>query len=77
MMTIEYPYGLYLPIFPTLYGAVTEDRLERCVERLMDRADAALMSGRATQQQYDSWCAALSRWADAQRTLPDVYWRVA
>lgn len=52
------PYGGYLPIFPTLYGA-TEDKVERVVEQLTNRADAHFMAGRATQAQYDDWTKAL------------------
>jgi hypothetical protein len=54
-----------LPTFPTFIEKPSEERLEREVERLMDRADAALMDGRATQPEYDSWTKALDRWADS------------
>lgn len=65
---MESPYGLHLPIFPCLdYRPITEDRIERVVERLVDRADAALLDGRATQRQYDAWQKALRDWADEQR----------
>ena len=58
------PYGRHLPIFPHIYNAVTEDQLERLIERLMDRADAALLSNDATQDQYDLWVKALNAWAN-------------
>lgn len=61
-MTITSPYGDHLPIFPTLYGKLSEDRLERIVERLVDRADHHFLAGRATQAQYDAWMKALDRW---------------
>ena len=60
------PYGAHLPIFPTLYGCITEERIETAVEKLTDRADGALMSGKATQAQYDAWSAALQAWSDRQ-----------
>lgn len=60
------PFGDYLPIFPTIYASpsnpVTEDRIERTVERLTDCADRALMDGKATQEQYDRWNVALNNW---------------
>lgn len=55
-----------LPVFPTLYGMVTEERIERNVERLMDSADHLFMAGKATQAQYDAWVKALDAWAAAQ-----------
>jgi len=65
-MTIQSPYGYFLPIFPSLdYAAIDADRVERTAERLMDRADKALMEGRASQVQYDKWVRALNEWADA------------
>lgn len=60
------PYGLHLPLFPMLYSwasnPLTEDRIERTVERVIDRADIALMEGKATQEQYDRWNVALNSW---------------
>lgn len=62
-----HPYGRNLPLFPVLHHMpdypLTEDRIEREVERLVDRADAAFMAGRASQDEYDRWNAALNRWA--------------
>ena len=60
---ITSPYGENLPIFPTLYGCPGEAEVERVVERLMDRADKALMRGLATQVQYDAWVRALDAWS--------------
>jgi hypothetical protein len=65
---LESPYGLHLPIFPCFYDKPSEDRLETVVSRLMDRADSALLSGKATQAQYDAWTRALDRWADSVKT---------
>jgi hypothetical protein len=53
-----------LPIFPTLYGEVTEARIERMVERMFDVGDAILLSGDATQEQYDDWAAMLGNYAN-------------
>lgn len=61
------PYGAHLPLFPCLdYQPISEQRIERTVERLFDRADLALMDGRATQAEYDRWSARCSQWADEQ-----------
>ena len=53
-----------LPIFPALYGEVTEDRIERFVERMYDIGDKILMQGDATQEQYDEWSAMLGNYAN-------------
>ena len=61
---LDSPYGMHLPIFPACdIDKPTEDRLERIIERLMDRTDKALLSGKATQVQYDAWIKALNNWA--------------
>ena len=39
---------------------MTEDQIERWVERHMDSLDAALMAGRLSQREYDQRCAALN-----------------
>lgn len=66
-MTIESPYGDHLPIFPYLgYAPVSESRIERVVESLFNCADNALMTGKATQEQYDAWSKQLNKWADEQ-----------
>ena len=59
-----------LPMFPSLYTQ-NEERIERAAEHLMDNADAQLMSGAVTQEQYDRWTKALDRWAD------DCYGRIS
>lgn len=63
---MQNPYGDRLPIFPHLAMPYTEDHIERVVERLVDRADAAFMAGKATQEQYDAWHKALNAWSDRQ-----------
>lgn len=45
---------------------MTEDQIERAVERNMDGYDRALMAGRLTQAEYDAKVKALSAWADQQ-----------
>ena len=67
---IEANYGRHLPIFPTFdFDAptpITEDGIERTVERLVDRADKAFMAGKTTQAQYDRWSKRLNEWATDQ-----------
>ena len=64
-LMLESPYGLHLPIFPCFYDRPSEDRLEGVVSRLMDRADSALLLGKATQVQYDAWIKALNLWSNS------------
>ena len=73
---MESPYGDYLPIFPCLdYQPITEDRIERTIERLYNRADAALMNDKATQAQYDAWTKVLNNWADKQyQAIGKLHW---
>lgn len=52
-----------LPMFPALYGDVSEERIERAVERIIDVADHVFLNGGATQAQYDAWMRALDAWA--------------
>lgn len=56
-----------LPMFPCLdYLPITEERIERAVERLMDAADRIFLSTDTTQAQYDAWCKQLNKWAREQ-----------
>ena len=64
MIDIIEPYGRHLPIFPTIYDPIPESQLERLIERLMDRADQALLTNKATETQYNSWIKALNSWAN-------------
>lgn len=58
-----------LPMFPCLdYAPITEERIERAVERLVDAADAIFLKGGATQAQYDRWSRQLNAWATLQVT---------
>ena len=61
------PYGMHLPIFCTFYDAPTEDRLERVIERYVDRADSAFIAGLATEVQYTAWYVALDAWSKRVR----------
>ena len=47
---------------PTLHT----DRIERFVEKTMDRLDENLMSGVLTQQEYDAEVKALNKWAERE-----------
>jgi hypothetical protein len=67
-MRPESPYGSSLPVFPCFYDKPSEDRLERCIERLTDRADASLLAGKSTQAQYDAWVKALDNWSRSVAT---------
>lgn len=66
MLTLLSPYGEHLPIFPTISTPLAEEKVERVVERLIDRADTAFLAGLATQSQYDAWSRRLNEWADEQ-----------
>jgi hypothetical protein len=45
---------------------MTEEQIERTVERNFNRYDAALMAGRIDQQAYDLLARETNKWADAQ-----------
>jgi hypothetical protein len=45
---------------------MTEDQIERQVERAMDRLDAQLLSGKLTQAEYDREVSTLDKWAQQQ-----------
>lgn len=45
---------------------LTEDQIERAVERSTDRLDAAFLDGKMTKEAYDANCAAISEWADRE-----------
>jgi len=51
-----------LPEFPIYIDRPTDDRLERDCERLMNRADSLLLSGKVTQNEYDDWTHDLDEW---------------
>jgi hypothetical protein len=48
---------------------MTEDQIERRVERAMDRLDAKLMSGRLSQAEYDHEVVILDKWALQQHSV--------
>ena len=66
--TFEHVTNPNMPMLTTFYHwpshPLTEDRIEREAERLMDRADAMLMSGRCSQAQYNHWCMVHRQWID-------------
>jgi len=43
---------------------MTNEQVERQIESKTNAADAALMSGRMTQAEYDLHMRAINRWAD-------------
>ena len=45
---------------------MTENQIERIIERKMDILDDRLMNGQLTQQQYDREVRELNRWARKQ-----------
>jgi hypothetical protein len=45
---------------------MTEDQIERRVERIMDTLDARLMSGSLSQSDYDQEVKRLRAWAERQ-----------
>lgn len=47
-------------------GRMTEDQIERRVERMVDHLDALLLAGELSQRDYDSNMRDLDRWAEAQ-----------
>ncbi len=50
---------------------MTEDQIERKVERAMDRLDARFMSGRLSQAEYDREVVILDKWASQQARYID------
>ncbi len=48
---------------------MTEDQIERQVERNIDRYDAAFLAGRITQTAYDALMRDVNNWADSQYVL--------
>lgn len=55
-------------MFPVLYATpddpLTEERIQRELERMVRRAEEALERGRANDRQYELWRMALARWAE-------------
>jgi hypothetical protein len=46
---------------------MTEDQVERAVERMFDALDARLMAGKLSQAEYDAEGMKIARWAYAVR----------
>jgi hypothetical protein len=48
---------------------MTEDQIERRVERVMDALDARLMDGRLSRADYDREVIILDKWASQQHSV--------
>lgn len=46
---------------------MTEDQIERRIEKMVDALDRQFLAGAITQKQYDSNMADLDKWAEDQR----------
>lgn len=57
--------------------ALTEDQVERQVERMTDRADAAYMAGKMTGAEYKTRMAEIACWADRESRSAEIAQRVA
>jgi hypothetical protein len=49
-----------------MYTILTEDQIERLVERAMNKLDARLMGGTLSQADYDHEVMILDKWAQQQ-----------
>jgi len=47
-------------------GGLTEEQIERRVERMIDRVDARLMNGSLTQEAYDVAIEFVNEWAERE-----------
>lgn len=63
---LEYAYPHPLP-----RKAMTEDQIERAVEKKCDWIDGLLISGQIDQQNYDARVRAIDRWADNECRFRD------
>lgn len=55
---------------------MTEDQIERKVERMTDKLDAALMNNQMTQQEYDAEMKALDLWTVQQYKVLEEFERL-
>ena len=55
---------------------MTEDQIERKVERMMDHLDRLLLSGEMNENDYDKSVKDLAQWADAQSRWSEAQRRV-
>lgn len=53
--------------------ALTEEQIERMVERQIDRLDRHLLSNQITQEQYDRDIVSLDKWASQQYEHSKAY----
>lgn len=49
---------------------MTEDQIERRIERFVDHLDRVYLAGQISREDYDKAMRDLAAWADAQRRLP-------
>jgi hypothetical protein len=56
---------------------MTEDQIERRVEKMIDHLDRQLMAGALSEKDYTTNMADLRRWEDAQLHVVDVERRAA
>jgi hypothetical protein len=49
--------------------AMTEEQIERRVERMVDHLDRLLLSGQMTQGDYDAAMRSLDQWAERKLTV--------
>lgn len=59
-----YSMSTTLPYFFVHPWALSENSIERAVERAMSVADAKLLAGRISQDTYDSYIRAFDEWAE-------------
>jgi hypothetical protein len=61
---LDYFGGEYgLPTFHFKGNQTTEAKLERIIERMVDKADRIFMTTDLTQSEYDDWSGLLTLWA--------------
>ncbi len=48
---------------------MTEDQIERRVEKMMDHLDKVFMAGEMSQESYDQAVRSLDEWAERQRDV--------
>jgi hypothetical protein len=56
--------------------AMTEDQIERQVERMMDHLDQVFLSSSMTQDEYDTKVKEINVWAENQYTVMQTLVRV-
>lgn len=54
-----------LPNFPEINERITEEQLERIIEKLIDAADKLLMNNSVNQEEYNEWFKQLRKWENS------------